>query len=76
MLERAAEIEGCTLTDFVVTAARNAAQRTIEEAEILRLSALDQRQLAKAILAPPKASPALRRAFARRKQLLGLEAAK
>ena len=38
MLKRAAEIHGRTLTDFVVTAARDAAQSTIEDAGIIRLS--------------------------------------
>lgn len=71
MLKRAAEIEGRTLTDFVVTAARDAAMRTIEEAAVIRLSIEDQRQVAEAILNPPKPTPALRKAFKRRRDLLG-----
>jgi uncharacterized protein (DUF1778 family) len=71
LLKRAAEIEGRTLTDFVVTAAREAACRTIEQAEILRLSAEDQRQIAEAILNPPEPSRALKKAFQRRRKLLG-----
>jgi uncharacterized protein (DUF1778 family) len=71
LLKRAAEIEGRTLTDFVVTAAREAACRTIEQTEILRLSVEDQRRIADAILNPPKPSAALRRAFRRRLELLG-----
>jgi uncharacterized protein (DUF1778 family) len=71
LLKRAAEIQGRSLTDFVVTAARDAACRAIEETEILRLSVEDQRQIAKALLNPPHPSPALRRAFKRRKQLFG-----
>ncbi|MEO8127802.1 MAG: DUF1778 domain-containing protein [Bryobacteraceae bacterium] len=69
LLKRAAELQGRTLTDFVVTAARDAACRVIEEADIIRLSVEDQRQLADAILNPPEPSPALRRAFARRQDL-------
>lgn len=72
MLKRAAEMQGRTLTDFVVSAARDAALRTIEDAEILRLSAEDQRLIATAILNPPEPSPALRRAFQRRHELFGL----
>ena len=72
MLKRAAEIEGRTLTDFVVSAAREAACRTIEAAEIIRLSAEDQRQIARALLNPPKPTPALRKAFRRRRELFGL----
>ena len=71
LLKRAAEIEGRTLTDFVVTAAREAACRTIEETDIIRLSVEDQRQVADAILNPPGPTPALRRAFKRRRELLG-----
>jgi uncharacterized protein (DUF1778 family) len=71
LLKRAAELQGRTLTDFVVTAARDAACRVIEEAGIIRLSVEDQRQLAEAILNPPEPAPALRRAFARRHELFG-----
>jgi uncharacterized protein (DUF1778 family) len=71
LLKRAAEIEGRTLTDFVVSAAREAACRTIEEAEIIRLSLEDQRQIAEALLNPPEPAPALKRAFQRRRELFG-----
>ena len=71
LLKRAAEVQGRTLTDFVVTAAREAAIRAIEEVEIIRLSAADQRIVAEAILNPPEPSPALRRASRRRKELFG-----
>jgi uncharacterized protein (DUF1778 family) len=71
LLKRAAEMQGRSLTDFVVTAARDAACRTIEEAGIIRLSVEDQRQLAEAILNPPAPAPALRRAFERRRELFG-----
>jgi uncharacterized protein (DUF1778 family) len=71
LLKRAAEIEGRSLTDFVVTAAREAARRAIEETDVLRLSVEDQRQIAEAILRPPAPVPALRRAFKRRRELFG-----
>lgn len=71
LLKRAAEMQGRTLTDFVVAAARDAACRTIEEAEIVRLSVADQRRIADAILSPPAPSPALKRAFQRRQKLFG-----
>jgi len=71
MLERAAQIRGITLTDFVVAAVQEAAQRTIAEAEVIRLSLADSERFAEAILSPPPPSPALERAFARRRALLG-----
>jgi uncharacterized protein (DUF1778 family) len=72
-LKRAAEIQGRTLTDFVVAAADEAACRAIEKTEIIRLSMEDQRRVAKALLNPPKPNAALKRAFKRRRQLLGAE---
>jgi uncharacterized protein (DUF1778 family) len=72
-LKRAAEIQGRTLTDFVVAAADEAACRAIEQTEIIRLSLDDQRKIAKALLNPPKPNAALKRAFKRRRQLLGAE---
>ena len=73
LLKRAAEIQGRTLTDFVVSSAREAASRTIEETEIIRLSVEGQRQLAEALLNPPKPNAALKRAFQRRRQLFGVK---
>jgi uncharacterized protein (DUF1778 family) len=73
LLKRAAEIEGRTLTDFVVSAAREAACRTIEGTEIIRLSVEDQRKIAAALLNPPEPAPALRKAFRRRRELLGVK---
>jgi uncharacterized protein (DUF1778 family) len=73
LLKRAAEIQGRTLTDFVVSSAREAATRTIEETEIIRLSVEGQRQLAEALLNPPKPNAALKHAFQRRYQLFGVK---
>ena len=69
-LKRAAEIQGRTLTDFVVAAADEAACRAIEQTEIIRLSAADQRQIAAAILKPPAPTPALKKAVRRYRQLV------
>jgi uncharacterized protein (DUF1778 family) len=73
IVRRAAEIQGRSVSDFVVAAAQEAASRTIEETEILRLSVEDQRIVAEAILNPPDPSPALIRAFQRRRELFGAE---
>jgi uncharacterized protein (DUF1778 family) len=73
MLKRAAQLEGRTVTDFVVSAVKDAAQRAIEQAEIIRLSMADQSCFANALLDPPKANPALKRAFARKGKLLNTE---
>lgn len=73
MLKRAAELQGRTMTDFVVTAVQDAAQRAIEQAEVIRLSMADQECFAQALLSPPEQTSALKRAFARRSKLLSAE---
>jgi uncharacterized protein (DUF1778 family) len=70
LLKRAAELQGRTLTDFVVTAASEAARKTIQEMEILRLSASDQLLVAQALLDPPPPAPALVRAAKRHRDLV------
>ena len=69
-LKRAAQIQGRTMTDFVVAAVQEAAQKAIEQAQFIRLSAADQEAFVNALMAPPKPNAALKRAFKRRKQLL------
>jgi uncharacterized protein (DUF1778 family) len=65
MLKRAAELKGRSITDFVVDAAQDAAQRVIEEDGIIRLSAEDQARFAQALLNPPAPNAALKRAIRR-----------
>lgn len=73
MLKRAAEIQGRTVTDFVVAAVQEAAQRSISDAGIIRLSLADQQCFAQALASPPQPAPALERAFARRRKLVAPE---
>jgi uncharacterized protein (DUF1778 family) len=70
IIKRAAEIQGRSISDFVVAAAQEAAARTIEEMQIIRLSVEDQRAFAEAIINPPKPGPALKRAFRRHRELI------
>jgi uncharacterized protein (DUF1778 family) len=70
IVKRAAEIQGRSVSDFVVAAAQEAASRTIEEAQIIRLSVADQRAFAEAILNPPPPSSALARAAEAYKDLI------
>ena len=71
LIRRAAELQGRSVSDFVITAAQDAAKQTITDTEILRLSLEDQRRFADALLTPPPPSPALRRALKRHQSLLG-----
>ena len=52
MLKRAAEIQGRTMTDFVVSAVQDAAQHAIEQAEVMRLSLADQACFVEALVSP------------------------
>jgi uncharacterized protein (DUF1778 family) len=70
VVKRAAEIQGRSISDFVVAAAQEAAQRTIEETQIIRLSVEDQRAFAEAILNPPPLAPAMERAIERYRKLV------
>jgi uncharacterized protein (DUF1778 family) len=73
LLKRAAELQGRTMTDFVVAAVQDAAQRAIEQAEIVRLTLKDQQCFAQALMSPQKPAAALKRAFARQRKMLRTE---
>jgi uncharacterized protein (DUF1778 family) len=62
LVKRAAEIQGRSLSDFVVAAAQEAARRTIEGTSLGRLSAEDQRRFVELLLHPPDLVPAMERA--------------
>jgi len=70
LIQRAADLEGRKVSEFVTDALQYAAQHAIAEAQVLRLSIADQELFANALLAPPEPAPALRRAFARRRELM------
>lgn len=70
IVKRAAELQGRSVSDFVVAAAQDAAHRMIEETQIIRLSVDDQRAFADAILNPPPPNDALRRAAAAYRNLV------
>lgn len=72
-VKRAAEIQGRTVTDFVVQALQFAPARVIEEADQVRLTLADQQAFAQASIAPPKPNAALKRAFAKSKTLLAAD---
>ena len=71
LVKRAAEIEGRSISDFVVTAAQAAAHRTIADVEVINLSRKAQEKFAALLLNPPRPSPSLRRAFKHHRRLIG-----
>lgn len=71
LVKRAAELQGRSISDFVVTAAQAAAHKIIEEENIIRLSAEDQARFVDLLLNPPPPAPALARAKEAHAHLFG-----
>jgi len=69
VVKRAAEIQGRSVSEFIVDAAQQVAHKTIEATTIIRLSVEDQRLMVESILNPPEPNEALRRAFEAHKRL-------
>jgi uncharacterized protein (DUF1778 family) len=65
LLKRAADLQGQSLTDFVVASAQAAAKKVIREHEIMELSALDQKVFVDALLNPPAPGRRARKAAKR-----------
>ncbi|SRR5258706_1285182 len=65
LFQKAASLEGTTLTEFVINSARQAAKRVIQEHEIITLSDRDRRVFMEALLNPPEPNQKLREAFDR-----------
>jgi uncharacterized protein (DUF1778 family) len=62
IIQRAADLEGRTVTDFVLQSAQAAAERTIERRALLMLDARESVAFANAILSPAGPGPVLRKA--------------
>ena len=71
LIQRAADIDGTTLADFLSKSAQAAAQLTIERHGILKLSAEDSKAFAEAILNPKEPNQKLKDAAARYKREFG-----
>jgi uncharacterized protein (DUF1778 family) len=72
LFQRAAELEGRTLTDFVISSVLDAAKRTIQEHETMTLSTRDRQVFVEALLNPPPPSDKLRAAAQRYKHKMGV----
>ena len=62
VVKRAAQIEGRTVSDFVVAAAQAAANQTIEKTHLIQLSAQEQERFVELLLNPPAPTAAMERA--------------
>ena len=69
---RAAELQGRSLTDFLVASAQEAAVETVRTHDALRLSERDRQAFVSALLAPPTPAKTLQRAAERYRARTGL----
>jgi uncharacterized protein (DUF1778 family) len=69
--QTAADIENITLCEFLVKSAREAADSTISNHNVLKLSAEDSRAFADAILNPKEPNQKLKDAMKRHQQVIG-----
>lgn len=67
LIQRAADLEGRTLTDFVLRSAESAAERTIRERTMILLNARDSEAFVEMLLHPPEPGKTLRKAAQRYK---------
>jgi uncharacterized protein (DUF1778 family) len=72
LLMRAAELSGRSFTDFLLANLHDAAQRILQEHNVMLLSAADSNVFMDAMLETPEPNPALRRAARRYRKLRGL----
>ena len=71
LIQRAAELEGRSVTDFVVASVQEAARRTLADHEIISLSASDSRAFVDALLAPPPVNARLVESVQRYREITG-----
>lgn len=65
LFKEAADLQGVTLTDFIVSSVHQAAVRALEARHVLELSRNDQEAFVKALLRPEAPNQQLRAAWSR-----------
>jgi uncharacterized protein (DUF1778 family) len=70
LIQRAAALQGRTLSDFLVASAQEAAQRTIREREVIVLDAVDSAAFVEALLNPTPVNDRLRDSIRRYAELM------
>jgi uncharacterized protein (DUF1778 family) len=71
LFQRAAELQGRTLTDFVIASVHESAVKTIAGLGAIRLTTADSRAFGEALLHPREPVPELRAAAERYKKMVG-----
>jgi uncharacterized protein (DUF1778 family) len=70
LIERAAQLQGRSVSDFVLATVQEAASRVVQEATVIELSATASRRFAAALLDPAPPNIAMQRAAARHRALV------
>ena len=70
LIEQAAELEGRSITDFIVASTQSAARQVIQERELLKLGARDREVFVRALMNPPKPNEKLRQAIRRYRETI------
>jgi uncharacterized protein (DUF1778 family) len=73
LFQRAADLSGRTLSEFVVASAQDAAERLVQDQYVIRLTPAEQTAFVKGLLADIEPGPRLRQAAASYKKRVGLK---
>ena len=71
LIQRAADLEGRSVTDYVVSSLQDAARRTVEAHDVTVLSAAESRAFVDALLDPPPVNDRLRDSVRRHRAMAG-----
>lgn len=71
MVQRAAALNGSSLTDFVMRSALEAARETIRAHQVIDLTVRESRAFAEALIAPPEPNDNLRTLARRYREFMG-----
>ncbi|TAN64342.1 DUF1778 domain-containing protein [bacterium] len=72
LFEKAATLQGCSLSNFVIASAREAAIKAIREHEVIRLVGPDREAFIAALINPPKPTRKMQEAAKRYKKQAGM----
>ena len=70
LVQRAASLQGRSVSDFVITAAQEAAEAAIEQRELIELSQADQERFAIALLEPALPTATMEQAAETHRELI------
>ncbi len=71
LIQRAAELEGRSVTDYVIASVQDAARRTVDAHQTIVLSAADSRAFVEALLDPPPVNVRLKDSVQRYRSVMG-----